>query len=150
MFPLLTWVRYLVDPWVEYGALTFFATVFSLVVKVSLRRQANMEREDWAIGLDLAQTAIFAMLANTTVEAIHTFAAGGPLPNQAAVAKLLVFPYLLLFLFLVLLSCSIAVRRYGWEPSRSGQPAKLNWFGTLGPIPVGLVYMLILIKWVRS
>src|SRR5690348_13112914 len=61
MFSLQTLVHFLENPWYKYGFLSLCATAISLIVKLCSRRKTEVTREDWAVGFDLAQVAIFAI-----------------------------------------------------------------------------------------
>jgi hypothetical protein len=150
MFSLQKLIVYLADPWVEYFGLTFFATFFALVVRLSSRTIVSIQREDWAVGFDLAQTAIFAILADGSASAVHLIAQGHLALEDPVVKKLTVLPILLLCMVVGLFTMSLVVRKYGWEtPPGVGLEPKLNWKGALLPAPVGLVYLVVLVKWVR-
>jgi hypothetical protein len=150
MFSLQNLIGYLADPWVEYFGLTFFATGFSLVTRVSSRPVVSIQREDWAVGFDLAQTAIFAILADATAETVHSIARGQFHPETRVEMKLVVLPFLLLCMVGLLFLAALIVRKYGWEtPPGKGREPRLNRIGVSIPIPLGLLYMTLLVKWVR-
>lgn len=134
-------LRLLLSPQWRYAGLTFVATILSLVVKGSSRPDPRrLDREDWAVGFDLMQVAMFALLGDGAVEVVRASQRGNPALDDALVQFIVSF-VALFFMFLILIVLSVLVRWYGWNVS--GRHAELKTWAILTPLPFGLIYIAI-------
>jgi hypothetical protein len=157
-------IHLLENPWIKYGFFTFCGTALSLVIKFSSRNNTRKRMEDWAVGFDLAQVSIFALLLDGTAEVIRALLVDQATIPKPVVEKLVLLPFVLLFMFGGLVVLALFVRGRGWNypaatpgaglsaagaQSRSiSDDAELNWFGIIAPLILGIIYLMIPILWV--
>lgn len=163
MFSLEGAIHLLENPWIKYGFFTFCATTLSLIIKFSSRRTTKKRAEDWAVGFDLAQVAIFALLTEGTADAVRILVGSQAVIPKQVVERLIFLPIILLCMFIVLMLLALCVRDHGWRntaPSRkttggAGAAAasldpELNSFGLVGPLILGVTYLIIPILWLGA
>jgi hypothetical protein len=142
------WIELLANPWFKYGFLTFVATFVSLLVKFSSRLDAiRMELDDFAVGFDLAQVAIFAVLTDGVAEVVHAIIVEGKEQfDLATVEKLIAIPSVLFAMIVFLFFLTLLVRKHGWK--WDGTQWKLNDWGVFLPVGAGLLYLTAVIVFV--
>jgi hypothetical protein len=142
------WILVLANPWYKYGFLAFVATFVSLLLKLSSRPDTlKMQLEDWAVGFDLAQVAIFALLTDAVAEVVRAIVVEGKIEfDLATVERLIALPSLLGGMIIFLFFVALLVRKHGWQTV--GAELRLNRGGALGPIPVGLIYLAVCILFI--
>lgn len=133
-------LHFLVSPWYKYIFLSFAATILSLIIRSFSRPSGKPELEDWAVGHDLAQVAMFTLLADGVAEGIEAINRHQPLPD-----KVILLGPALFFMFFFLLCSVLLVRVYGWEPVTPHLPCPhLKKGAIFGPIPFGLLCFAVL------
>src|SRR5690242_14516922 len=114
---LETIFRVLANPWYKYIILTFAATLLAIVVRVLCRKEARVELEDWAVGLDLAQVSIFILLTDGVADVVHEILVNKTPTVPAALAmRLALLGPILFWMFLFLMVAIFLVRDHGWLP----------------------------------
>lgn len=146
MVSLGKWMWVLESPWFKYCGISFLATIFSLIVKLSSRANVYTRREDWAVGFDLAQVSIFAVLTDGSAGVIRALAAGQREFPSSVVASLIGWTWLLVFMVGLLFVSALLVRGHGWRKSATGDE-ELNGWGLYGPLALGIGYMGITVLW---
>lgn len=119
----------------------------TIAVKVVSRKDLFMKttKEDWAIGFDLAVTALILLVSYCSKCAIDIHQTSNP--NAELYKKKLEFlPWILFFYILGLWALSTLVRRYGWEQSQNKE-LKIFW-GVVIPDIVGLLGLLFIVNYI--
>lgn len=132
--------------WFKYGALPFIATGLALLIKFNSRPDTKRSaREDWAVGFDLCQVSVFAILGDGVADAVQDLSNKGL--NKNVTARLADLPWILFGMLGILILVSYIVRKAGWKAAGSGAAPELNAFGVILPLLIGVVYVICAIMW---
>lgn len=141
-------IVFMANPWYRYGFLTFIATLVSLIVKLVSRPDGvKTQVEDFAVGLDLAQVAIFTVLSDGVADVVHTIVVEKRRQFDLRVVEHLVAmgPVLAAMIFFLFMT-TLFVRKHGWQ--YVGREWRLTFLGAFAPLPVGLLYIALAILFV--
>jgi hypothetical protein len=148
-------LRFLEAPYVKYLLVTLFATLVSIALKKTSRPDSRLKlsKEDWTVGFDFAQIAIFAVFT----DGITTWVRAGSQPDahpDLALEQIALIAVLLLLGVVGIVVVAVLVRQWGWTPpgtTTSGgkttvTPAELRLGAVIAVDLVGLFYLIVAVE----
>jgi hypothetical protein len=129
-------------------AIPLISVFLTIAIKVVSRKDTFMEatKDDFAIGFDLAVTALILLVSYASKIAVDVHA--NTSTNIEAYKKKLEFvPWLLFFFTLGLWALSTLVRRFGWEQG-ANKTLKTSW-GVVIPDIIGMSALLFIVNYIE-
>lgn len=131
----------------QFFVIPLMTTLLAVFVKIVSRNDkfSTVKKEDFAIGLEIAITAILLLTSDTLKYASSVTKATEnlhPLNND----KLLTVPWILLVFFIGLWGISTLIRKMGWESE-----TEMNWWwGIILPNLFGLISLIFVVNWINN
>jgi len=144
----MAFTELLASSWFKYGLLPCITTGVALLIKFNSRPDARRPaRDDWAVGFDLCQVSVFAILADGVADAVKSVAHREASPRVSE--RLAELPWILVGMLLVLILVSFVVRKTGWAMpgGAHGSQPELNLWGVILPLVIGFGYIIGTIVW---
>ena len=116
----------------------------SIFVKYVTRndKHSGFKKEDAAVGLDLAITALLILITNSSQIAINL--PTNP-PDQLAL-KLSEVPWIIILIVFLIWAISTIVRKFGWEDDNKLRMLR----GVILPNIVGIFILLLVVNWIQK
>jgi hypothetical protein len=130
-------------------AIPAITVIGGVYVKVVSRRTLSVNRDDFAVGFDIALGALVLFvvkMVNASRTVIHVADAA---VRDRFQAQLIAMPWMLLFWIAAFWGMSTVVRQWGWESVGGAQPQseRLTFVGVGVPIAFGLASLLLAVLW---
>ena len=139
----MKFVRFLANPYF----LNFFVPLIAVGLSVFLKyvsrndRHKAFSKEDLAVGLDLAVTALLIFITDSVFLARNI---SKPSPPQALIEKAMAIPWLSLIFLLGIWGISTLVRKLGWQEEGK---LKIFW-GIVVPNFFGILVLIFVVNWI--
>lgn len=137
-------MKFIGEPYFLQFGVPLLTVGLSIFIKFVTRndRYSGFKKEDLAVGLDLAVTALLIFITSSAHLATNL-----PLSNppQVRVDQLASVPWILMAFFVGIWGVSTLVRKFGWEDN---DKLKIFW-GIVVPDSFGLLTLLFVVNWIR-
>jgi hypothetical protein len=139
-------VEHLSNTYFQYFVIPLLTTLLAVFVKIVSRndKYSKVQKEDFAIGLEITITAILLLISDSLKYAKINFSnTSGQVLNST---KLLTVPWILLAFFIGLWGISTLIRKIGWE-----NEINMNlWWGIVFPNLFGLLSLIFVVNWINN
>lgn len=140
-------IELLSNKYFQFFVIPLLTTLLAVFVKIVSRndRFSTVKKEDFAIGMEIAITAILLLISDTLKYA--SIINASTLANQAlANNKLLTVPWILLIFFIGLWGISTLIRKMGWK----SEDDMHLWWGIAFPNLFGLLSLIFVVNWINN
>lgn len=140
-------IEILSNSYFKFFVIPLVTTLLAVFVKIVSRNDkfSSVKKEDFAIGLEIAITAILLLISYTLNYASDLKQSTSPIPTLDN-SKLVSVPWILLMFFIGLWGISTLVRKMGWKSEEDMH----WWWGIILPNLFGLISLIFVVNWISN
>ncbi len=140
-------IELLSNKYFQFFVIPLLTTLLAVFVKIVSRNDkfSTVKKEDFAIGLEIAITAIL-LLTSDTLKYASTINQNAYKEQSLSNDKLLTVPWILLVFFIGLWGISTLIRKMGWKSEDNMD----WWWGIILPNMFGLISLIFVVNWINN
>jgi hypothetical protein len=140
-------IELLSNKYFQFFVIPLLTTLLTVFVKIVSRndRFSSVKKEDFAIGMEIAITAILLLTSDTLK---YASSINKELNNIQSLSynKLLTVPWILIVFFIGLWGISTLIRKLGWK----SEDDMHWWWGIILPNIFGLISLIFVVNWINN